>query len=58
MAKGNIMKKIFVLFLLILGACALQTKHRGYVFPDDLESKVATIKTTKQLQEELKHKAN
>lgn len=53
MAKGDIMKKIFVLFLLILGACALQTKHRGYVFPDDLESKVATIKTTKQLQEEL-----
>ena len=53
MAKDNIMKKIFVLFLLILGACALQTKHRGYVFPDDLESKVATIKTTKQLQEEL-----
>jgi len=38
---------------LILSACAFQTKHRGYVFPEDLESKVATIKTTKQLQEEI-----
>ena len=47
------MKKIFIIFAFILAACALQTKHRGYVFPDDLESKVATIKTTHQLQEEL-----
>ena len=34
-------------------ACTFQTKHRGYVFPDDLESKVATIKTTTQLQDEI-----
>ena len=47
------MKKIFMLFTLVLSACALQTKHRGYVFPDDLETRVATIKTTRQLQEEL-----
>lgn len=47
------MKKILVLFLLGLTACTFQTKHRGYVFPDDLESRVATIKTTKQLQEEI-----
>ena len=47
------MKKLFIIFALILTACALQTKHRGYVFPDDLESRVATIKTTAQLQEEL-----
>ena len=48
------MKKIFlILCCVIMAACALQTKHRGYVFPDDLESKVATIKTTAQLQEEI-----
>ena len=47
------MKKLWVVFLLVLSACTFQTKHRGYVFPDDLESKVATIKTTKQLQEEI-----
>ncbi len=54
MAKDNIMKKIILIFCCVcMASCALQTKHRGYVFPDDLESKVATIKTTKQLQEEL-----
>lgn len=47
------MKKLFVVFMLMLSACAFQTKHRGYVFPDNLESKVATIKTTKQLQSEI-----
>ena len=45
------MKKLFILFMLCLTACAFQTKHRGYVFPEDLESKVATIKTTAQLQD-------
>ncbi|MDR0967852.1 MAG: hypothetical protein LBL75_03445 [Rickettsiales bacterium] len=46
------MKKILVLFLMVLVAgCALQTKHRGYVFPDDLDSAVAGIKTTKTLTE-------
>ena len=52
MGKGNQMKKIFLLFVL-LSACTFQTKHRGYVFPDDLESKIATIKTTAQLQDEI-----
>lgn len=47
------MKKVFIILALGLSACALQTKHRGYVFPDDLESKLSTIKTTKQLQEEI-----
>ena len=47
------MKKIFILFVLVLSACVFQTKHRGYVFPDDLDSKIATIKTTKQLQTEI-----
>ena len=38
---------------MIMGACTFQTKHRGYVFPDDLDAKLATIKTTAQLQEEI-----
>ena len=45
------MKKILFLLLIILTGCSLQTKHRGYVFPDDLESKVATVKTTAELQD-------
>ena len=47
------MKKAFLIFMLGLAACTFQTKHRGYVFPDDLESKVANIKTTAQLQDEI-----
>ena len=38
---------------LALTACTFQTKHRGYVFPEDLESRVENIKTTTQLQEEI-----
>lgn len=45
------MKKIIlILCCVIMGACAVQTKHRGYVFPDDLEAKIATVKTTAQLE--------
>lgn len=47
------MKKLFILFMLGLTACTLQTRHHGYVFPEDLESKVANIKTTAQLQDEI-----
>lgn len=48
------MKKIIlVLCCVVMGACTFQTKHRGYVFPEDLESKVANIKTTAQLQEQI-----
>lgn len=47
------MKKILLFVLVLLGACTFQTKHRGYVFPEDLESKIATIKTTAQLQDEI-----
>ncbi len=48
------MKKIvFILIGLCIMGCAFQTKHRGYVFPDDLETRVASIKTTQQLQEEI-----
>ena len=53
MAKGKVMKKICVLFILLLAACTFQTKHRGYVFPEDLDTKLANIKTVAQLQEEI-----
>ncbi|MBQ2017476.1 MAG: hypothetical protein II208_03060 [Alphaproteobacteria bacterium] len=45
------MKKILLLVVVMVGmvACTFQTKHRGYVFPDDLESQVAGIKTTAEL---------
>ena len=45
------MKKIFLSLIVLLGACTFQTKHRGYVFPEDLESQVAGIKTTGALIE-------
>lgn len=47
------MKKLFVVLAILVSACTFQTKHRGYVFPEDLESKVASIKTTAQLQDEI-----
>ena len=48
------MNKILFLSLIIaLSACTFQTKHRGYVFPSDLESQVATIKTTRDLTESI-----
>ena len=54
MAKDNHMKKvILILCCVILSACTFQTKHRGYVFPSDLETEVATIKTTAQLMDKI-----
>ena len=47
------MKKILFVLLIGLCACTFQTKHRGYVMPDDLETKLAGIKTTAQLQDEI-----
>ena len=46
-------KKIVLFLLVLLSACTFQTKHRGYVFPENLESVVANIKTTAQLQDEI-----
>ena len=47
------MKKIvLILCCVALFGCTFQTKHRGYVFPDDLETKVSAIKTTAQLEDE------
>jgi outer membrane protein assembly factor BamE (lipoprotein component of BamABCDE complex) len=54
MAKDNHMKKIIlILCCVILSACTFQTKHRGYVFPSDLETDVATVKTTAQLMDKI-----
>ena len=45
------MKKInLILLCALMAACTFQTKRRGYVFPTDLESKVASVKTTAQLE--------
>ena len=46
------MKRIGFYFLLSLTcACTFQTKHRGYVFPDDLDAQATKIKTTAGLEE-------
>ena len=47
------MKKILLIFAVILSACTFQTKHRGYVFPENLESKLTGIKTTSVLIDEI-----
>ena len=47
------MKKILLLAVCVLSACTFQTKHRGYVFPSNLEDKVANIKTTSVLIDEI-----
>ena len=47
------MKKLLLCLMVVLSACTFQTRHRGYVFPEDLETRVAKIKTTAQLQDEI-----
>ncbi len=48
------MKKYLVFVMaLCVAACTFQTKHRGYVFPDDLDAKVAGVKTTNELIEKI-----
>lgn len=46
------MKKI-ILICVLVASCTFQTKHRGYVFPDDLETKMSKIYTTRQLIDEI-----
>ena len=40
---------ILIVLVAVLSGCTFQTKHRGYVFPDNIEQNAATIKTTAQL---------
>ena len=48
------MKKIFlVCCFIVLGACTFQTKHRGYVFPENLEDKLSKVKTTTALIDDI-----
>lgn len=42
-----------ILCLFFIGGCTFQTKHRGYVFPLNLEQKIEGIKTTSALVEEI-----
>lgn len=46
-------KILFISFVTVLAACTFQTKHRGYVFPSDLDAQVATIKTTRDLTDKI-----
>ena len=48
MGKVN-MKKILLISAVLLSACTFQTKHRGYVFPENLDEKIAGVKTTAAL---------
>ncbi|MCL2339213.1 MAG: hypothetical protein FWC51_04665 [Proteobacteria bacterium] len=47
------MKKTSVFFamiaVLLVSACTFQTKHRGYVFPKDLDDQLTAVKTTSDL---------
>lgn len=45
--------KFMILLVLLLEACTFQTKHRGYIFPSDLENRITTIKNVKQLENEI-----
>ena len=45
------MKKIISVLLVVLSACTFQTKHRGYVFPQTIDTDIASIKTTAQLRD-------
>lgn len=48
------MKKFAIIFVMaLLTACTFQTKHRGYVFPADIDTVVQGIKTTNQLTKEV-----
>lgn len=46
-------KILFISFVTVLAACTFQTKHRGYVFPSDLDAQFATIKTTRDLTDKI-----
>lgn len=47
------MKKVILILAILLSACTFQTKHRGYVFSQDLQEQVKNIKTTRQLEEQI-----
>ena len=53
MGKVN-MKRLLILFMTVLViGCTFQTKHRGYVFPDNLEAKLEKITNVSDLVSEI-----
>ena len=46
-------KLLTVLFVVVLSACTFQTKHRGYVFPQTIDTDITEIKTTAQLMDKI-----
>ena len=48
------MKKLLILFMTVLVmGCTFQTKHRGYVFPNDLDAKLEKITNVSDLIAEI-----
>lgn len=47
------MKKFLILLLILITGCTFQTTHRGYVFPSDLETVAASIRTTTELEDKI-----
>ncbi len=45
--------QLLIMAMVALCSCTFQTKHRGYVFPDNLEAQVQDVKTTAQLMEKI-----
>lgn len=43
-------KLIAILCCAVILGCTFQTKHRGYVFPNDLAEQMESVKTTAQLE--------
>ena len=43
-------KLIAILCCAVILGCTFQTKHRGYVFPNDLAEQIESVKTTAQLE--------
>lgn len=52
LTRINLRLVVICFVALILSACTFQTKHRGYVFPMNLEQKIQDIKTTAALVKE------
>jgi outer membrane protein assembly factor BamE (lipoprotein component of BamABCDE complex) len=43
-------KLIAILCCAVIFGCTFQTKHRGYVFPNDVAEQIESVKTTAQLE--------
>ena len=47
------MRKVLLITSMFLCACTFQTKHRGYVFPSDVDTVAPSIKTTAELEDKI-----